>query len=192
VTAELNEAQQLLLHELDAYVGVDAAEEAHRKVIRDQVAATPKWWHRDTLPGHVTASAFVVTPDFRWLLLHHHRKLDRWLQFGGHDEGEQHPAKAVLRELREESGLQQFDFFGSPVFFDLDVHAIPARGAMPGHQHLDVRYLFVASKEQELRPAEGESELLRWTPIEETAEHLNDGGGERVGLKLQQLSLAHG
>lgn len=192
MTVALNEAQRILLHELDAYVGVDDTEEAHRRVIRDQVAATPAWWHRDTMPGHVTASAFVVTPDFRWLLLHHHRKLDRWLQFGGHDEGEQHPAKAVLRELREESGLRQFDFFGSPVFFDLDVHDIPARGDTPEHQHLDVRYLFIAPKDQELQPAAGESELLRWTPIAETSERLHDGGGERVGLKLEQLFLAHG
>ncbi|MHC4380303.1 MAG: NUDIX hydrolase [Planctomycetota bacterium] len=190
MTTGLDQAQRILLHELDTYRGVDQTEETHRVVIRDQVAATPLWWHRDTLPGHVTASAFVVTPDFHWLLLHFHRKLDRWLQFGGHDDGERHPAKAVLRELQEESGLRQFDFFGSPVIFDLDVHDIPARGSTPGHRHLDVRYLFVAEREQELQPAAGESRLLRWTPIADTAKLLNDGGGERVSLKLQRLSLA--
>jgi len=183
----LTEEQELLLAELDAYHAVDANEEEHRRTIRAQVHATPLWWHRDTLPGHVTASAFVVTPRLDTLLLHHHRKLDRWLQFGGHDEGERHPAKTVLREVAEESGLQQFDFLGAPTFFDLDVHPIPAHGAMPEHLHLDVRFLMVASAEQELNPGTGESELLRWFPLEEAEEKLGEEGGSRVCRKILSL-----
>jgi len=187
LSATLTLEQEILLAELDIYRGVDVAEEAHRKFIRKHVASTPQWWHRDTMPGHVTASSFVVTPDFQWMLLHHHRKLDRWLQFGGHDDGEQHPAKAVLRELAEESGLQDFSFYGNPVIFDLDVHTIPARASMPEHKHLDVRYLFVATIEQELQPAAGESRILRWTRLEDSAALLMDAGGHRVCRKLEQL-----
>lgn len=188
MSSSLTLEQEILLAELDAYRGVDAVEEAHRKCIRKHVASTARWWHRDTLPGHVTASSFVVTPKFDWMLLHLHRKLERWLQFGGHDDGEQHPAKAVLRELAEESGLQDFAFFGHPVIFDLDVHTIPARASMPEHQHFDVRYLFVAPKEQPLRPAEGESEILRWSRLEDSAALLMDVGGHRVCQKLEQLA----
>ncbi|MGB0952840.1 MAG: NUDIX hydrolase [Planctomycetota bacterium] len=186
----LTEEQQLLLAELEAYQAVDATEEEHRRTIRAQVLATPLWWHRDTLPGHVTASAFVVTPTVDAMLLHHHRKLDRWLQFGGHDEGERHPAKTVLRELAEESGLQHFDFFGSPTFFDLDVHPIPAIAKMEAHLHLDVRFLFTASRDQELRPGDGESEILQWFSIAEAERLLDEEGGGRVCRKLQTLCEA--
>lgn len=140
------------------------------------------------MPGHVTASSFVVTPDFQWMLLHYHRKLDRWLQFGGHDDGEQHPAKAVLRELAEESGLKHFAFFGNPVIFDLDVHIIPARKEVPEHKHLDVRYLFVADKAQKLSPGGGESELLQWASLKDSPSLLHDEGGQRVCKKLEQLA----
>lgn len=183
----LTKEQELLLAELDHYKAVDEIEEGHRRTIRAQVLASSEWWHRDTLPGHVTASAFVVTPDLEAMLLHHHRKLDRWLQCGGHDEGERHPAKAVLRELSEESGLQQFDFFGSPTFFDLDVHPIPANPKMPEHLHLDVRFLFVAPRDQPLRPQEGESELLRWFSIDEAEPLFGEEGGSRVCRKLRSL-----
>lgn len=188
----LSAEQELLLHELDGYRGADPTEEEHRRTIRALVASDPLWWHRDTLPGHVTASAFVVSTDLGSVLLHHHRRLDRWLQFGGHDEGEQHPAKAVLRELEEESGLQHVSFFGHPVFFDLDVHPIPATGSMPAHRHLDVRYLMVADRDQDLRPAEGESQRLRWFPVAETARLLDDGGGARVCRKLLHLGEGRG
>lgn len=180
--------QEILLAELDAYRGVDATEEAHRVFIRKHVASTHLWWHRDTMPGHVTASSFVVTPDFEWMLLHYHRKLDRWLQFGGHDDGERHPAKTVLRELAEESGLEDFAFFGNPIIFDLDVHVIPERKSMPEHKHLDVRYLFVANKEQKLSPGHGESELLQWSKLEDSPSLLMDKGGHRVCKKLAQIA----
>ena len=182
--------QNLLLAELKTYRGVDEREEGFRQTIMQHVAATPHWWHRDTLPGHVTASAFVVTPDLHWLLLHYHRKLHRWLQFGGHDDGEQHPAKAALRELAEESGLNDFSFFGQPIIFDLDIHEIPPLGQHPAHQHLDVRYLFVAPKEQALEPRQGESNILRWVEIQQTHDFLQEEGGKRVAAKLKQIQLA--
>lgn len=122
------------------------------------------------------------------MLLHHHRKLDRWLQFGGHDDGEQHPAKAVLRELAEESGLEHFAFFGNPVIFDLDVHVIPPRKTVPEHKHLDVRYLFVADKSQKLSPGDGESKRLQWASLRDSPALLEDEGGSRVCKKIEQLA----
>ena len=57
------------------------------------------------LPGHFTSSAFIVHPATGSLLLHHHRRLDRWLQMGGHLENGETTAEAALREAVEESGL---------------------------------------------------------------------------------------
>ena len=124
-TPVFTKEQKALMTALEAFTPWDETEARHREVILAQVRATPLWWHRDTLPGHVTASGFVTDPTLSFLLLHHHRKLDRWLQLGGHDEGEKNPMTAVLREVREESGLQEFRFFGEGQIFDLDVHEIP-------------------------------------------------------------------
>jgi 8-oxo-dGTP pyrophosphatase MutT (NUDIX family) len=187
LTSTLSPEQQLLLAELQNYRAADQTEEQHRQDMIALVTEHEAWWHRDTLPGHITASAFVVTPDFQQLLLHFHRKLNRWLQFGGHDEGEKHPAKAVLRELVEESGLQHFDFFGAPTVFDLDIHAIPESKKQAQHLHFDVRYLFIANSQQELNPADGESNLLRWMDLQEASSALDEEAAQRVCAKLINL-----
>ncbi len=179
--------QQLLLAELHGYTAADASEEKHRQGMIKLVSEHVDWWHRDTMPGHITASAFVVSPNLDKLLLHFHRKLDRWLQVGGHDEGERHPAKAVLRELVEETGLQQFDFFGAPSIFDLDIHVIPKSCKQEQHLHLDVRYLFVAEPDQDLRPAAGESDQLRWMEIEEAQDMLSEEAAQRVCRKILDI-----
>jgi 8-oxo-dGTP pyrophosphatase MutT (NUDIX family) len=185
--SQLASHQELLAAALQIYRGVDAREEQHRETILAQVEASSTWWHRENLPGHVTGSAFVVDPLIERVLLHHHLKLDRWLQFGGHDEGERSPIETAVRELAEESGLQSFEFFGEPTIFDLDVHEIPARGAMPAHDHLDVRFLFVADADQKLQPAEGESRQLDWVLLEEAAQRMNEEGADRVITKLLAL-----
>lgn len=181
-------SQELLIAELRQYRGVDANEEAFRSRMLELVENDPLYWHRDTMPGHITASAYIVSPQMDRMLLHFHRKLDRWLQVGGHDDGEQHPAKAVVREVAEESGLQQFDFFGDPVIFDLDIHPIPAKGKMPAHDHLDVRYLMIAEPDQELNPADGESQELAWFTLEEAEIRMGEEGALRVLNKIRVLA----
>lgn len=187
---DLDSAQQLLLLELDHYRGVDEEEEAHRLHIRAAVAESALWWHRGTMPGHVTASVFVVDPAVKQILLHYHRKLDRWLQFGGHDDGEQSPVRTALRELTEESGLADFDFLPGPAIFDVDVHPIPAVGEMPAHNHLDIRFLVQAEPECSLRPAEGESEQLNWFALRAIPGLDGESGLQRVVRKLEALPSA--
>lgn len=119
---------------------------------------------RTCLPGHVTASAWIIAHDRRRFLLTHHAKLDRWLQLGGHVDGDSDLARSALREAREESRMDRFETFsrdGRPVAIDLDVHPIPARGAESAHEHHDFRFLLVAAPGQEPR-ASAESREVRW------------------------------
>src|SRR5690242_15275426 len=98
------------------------------------------------------------------MLLHYHRNLRRWLQMGGHDNGEQDASATALREAQEESGLLRLAL--QPAVLDVDVHPIPAFGSQPAHDHLDVRFLVLADVREPLTRNVGESLDLRWFPLE--------------------------
>jgi 8-oxo-dGTP pyrophosphatase MutT (NUDIX family) len=115
------------------------------------------------VPGHVTASGFVVNPARDAVLLILHAKLGRWLQPGGHVEAnDPDVAGAAVREVAEEVGLQQLTPQG---VLDVDVHTIAACGGQPQHSHFDVRFLFTAKDEN--FAASGEVRAARWVPITE-------------------------
>jgi 8-oxo-dGTP pyrophosphatase MutT (NUDIX family) len=137
----------------------------------------------------MTASAWIVSHDHTSFLLTHHAKLDRWLQLGGHADGETDLAAVALREAREESGLDAFSFgstSGESLPLDLDVHLIPARGAEPAHLHHDVRYLLVAGAEQSLRIS-SESLDLRWFPRAHAGVRLADESLRRMARKAERV-----
>lgn len=117
--------------------------------------------------GHFTGSAWLVSADGERVLLTHHRKLGRWLQLGGHADGDSELARVALREAQEESGLP--DLVVEPEIFDLDAHAIPARGEEPAHLHYDVRYVVRATGSEDFAVSE-ESLALAWKPVRELAE----------------------
>ncbi len=167
--------------------------------VRGLVESRADCFERAALPGHVTGSAFVVSADHREVLLVHHRKLDRWLQPGGHADGECDLARVALREAREETDLDALALLdpegagGEPMPLDIDVHAIPARPGEPAHEHHDVRYLLVASGRETARTSE-ESYAVRWFPLDELASLGVDESLLRMARKTRTLlaSVARG
>jgi 8-oxo-dGTP pyrophosphatase MutT (NUDIX family) len=122
---------------------------------------------RETCEGHFTGSAWLVSADGQRVLLTHHRKLERWLQLGGHADGDTDLARVALREAEEESGLDDLTVLAEP--FDLDRHRIPARGDEPEHWHYDVRYVVRAGSNEQFMVSE-ESHALAWRSIREIAD----------------------
>lgn len=117
---------------------------------------------RERLAGHFTASAWLVDRTGARVLLTHHRKLDRWLQLGGHADGDRDLARVALREAGEESGLG--GLVVEPAIFDLDRHWIPERGDVPGHWHYDARYVVHAGLNERYVVSD-ESHALAWREI---------------------------
>ncbi|MCB0404525.1 MAG: NUDIX hydrolase [Bdellovibrionales bacterium] len=146
------------------------AEDAELSLIRfsDFVSAHEDCFHRTLLEGHVTGSALVVDAACARVLLTHHRKLDKWLQLGGHADGDAKVDQVALREAEEESGLKDLRFHPSlkdrPL--DWDIHEIPARPGEPTHFHYDVRYLIQTDYPKQIQCSH-ESHALRWFTLDE-------------------------
>src|SRR5690606_14170634 len=119
---------------------------------------------RQRLEGHFTGSAWVVSADGQRTLLTHHRKLDRWLQPGGHADGDRDLAQVALREAQEETGLAGLRLETGEIF-DLDRHWIPERAGVPGHWHHDVRYVVRAGADERFVVSD-ESHALAWRRID--------------------------
>ena len=154
--------------------------------IRQLIAEHSNCFDRDCLPGHITASAWIVSHESRAVLLTHHRKLDRWLQLGGHTDGEADVLAAALREAEEESGLQHFKALPESehgTILDVDVHLIPGRGDEPAHEHHDIRFLLEVSEEQVIRHQESESHDIRWFSGDTIAGHIEEESLARMARK---------
>ncbi|MFT3806388.1 NUDIX hydrolase [Arenimonas sp.] len=157
---DLNPAQTQVLQLLTDCPG--AADAQVLALFRDFAAASVDCCERTFLAGHFTGSAWLVSADGQRVLLTHHRKLGRWLQLGGHADGDSDLARVALREAEEESGLS--DLIVEPRPFDLDRHAIPARGHEPEHWHYDVRFVVRTIGREDFVVGE-ESHDLAWRDI---------------------------
>ncbi len=124
--------------------------------------------HEDCLlrscgPGHLTGSAWIVDATRKRTLLTHHRKLDKWLQLGGHADGDPDLLAVALREAREESGLTRLRAVSAEIF-DVDRHWIPERKGEPGHYHYDLRFMIEADESEPL-VVTSESKDLGWIDV---------------------------
>ncbi len=164
-----------LLDMLARYRQANAAEADVVDRMCDLIESHVDCFERTCRPGHITGAAWILSADRRRCLLTHHRKLNRWLQLGGHADGQSQVEEVALREAREESGLNQFDLIpihGMLMPLDVDVHLIPARYDAAGqliedaHEHHDVRFLLIAHAGQEICRSNESHDLAWFTPAE--------------------------
>jgi 8-oxo-dGTP pyrophosphatase MutT (NUDIX family) len=172
-----------LLAQLRAYEPADDAETGHRQAMLALLAQPDPFARTRFTPGHFTASCYIVDGAGR-LLLHHHRRLGRWLQMGGHVEGEETPQSAALREGAEESGLMDLEQLG---LLDLDVHTIPAGRGEPDHDHFDVRYLARTGRPESVRIDPAESNDLAWVTLDRAAELMPGLESHRAIRKIERM-----
>lgn len=145
---------------------------------------------RSCLTGHITGSAWITDPQNTRTLLTHHRKLDKWLQLGGHADGGTDPREVALREGREESGLKSIQILNTEVF-DADSHWIPERKGVPGHWHHDLRFRIVADPAEPLVISD-ESHDLAWVPLAEVANYNTDESVLRMIRKTLASAAGNG
>ncbi len=173
---------------LEAYRAKDADQEDARACMLAFLDEHPRDAHlRECVPGHLTASALILSADRRRALFTHHRKLDRWLQLGGHCDGDANLPAAALREAVEESGIAELQIDPTPI--DLDIHLIPERPGEEAHLHLDTRFLILAPEGASFAVSD-ESHDLAWLDLDELEELVRDEAAGGPGTDLSVLRLA--
>ncbi len=174
-----------LLSLLARYQAAEPAESAVVERFRAFVQTQPTCFDRALTIGHVTGSAWIVNLTGTRVLLTHHKKLDQWLQPGGHADGDPDVRAVALKEAEEETGLTDFQF-ASPEIFDLDIHLIPARGATAAHFHYDARF---ALQTDDASPyhVSAESHDLAWVALERLPEFTQEASMLRMARKWQKL-----
>ena len=156
-----------LLHNYHSQFPEEQAFKARFYALLDE----PYCFERKNLKGHFTASCWVTDPVKKQVLLLRHAKLNRWLQPGGHADGNTDLLMVAMKELQEETGISN-PLKVSPEIFDLDIHAIPQRKTVPEHEHFDVRFHFIADSGISLKINE-ESTALQWVPLDKVAQITN-------------------
>jgi 8-oxo-dGTP pyrophosphatase MutT (NUDIX family) len=165
---------------LSGYQAVGRTEAADVERMRRLAAAAPDPWSRSQLPLHFTASALVIHPASRRVLLRWHVRQGRWLGVGGHgDPGESDPLQIALREAREETGLADLlpwppSSMGSSrppsppdgALRHAVVCSVRASAAEPEHEHADLRYILATASPNAIAP-EDEHSPLRWVTFPE-------------------------
>lgn len=174
--------QNQLIDLLTLHIPFDQEEENYRKITLNFIANTKDCTNRQSPDGHITASAWVLSPNRTAALLIHHKKLNRWLQLGGHVENDQSIQDAACREAQEESGIIDLQLIDKGLF-DIDIHLIPARKNYPSHYHYDCRFIFQSTTLRFV--VNDESHNLAWVSIAEITEEVADKSIIRMARKTQ-------
>jgi len=175
-----------LLAELATYGSADARERAMVERVRAFVAGHEDCFDRTQLAGHVTGSAWIVDRAGTAALLLHHRKLEKWLQPGGHADGDPDVRGVALREAVEETGLRSLSLARDGIY-DVDAHDIPARPGEPAHVHYDLRFAFFADP-GETPERNAESHAVAWFPLAEIEALGVDDSVRRLVAKTATLA----
>lgn len=136
-----------LLTKLELYTPLGSNERRMYDSLVQFAMVNPDCFKRTSKTGHITGSAWIVNKNRTKVLLTYHRKLRKWIQLGGHADGDSNILEVVLREVKEESGLKSINFVSRQIF-DVDVHTIPESRKESEHLHFDVRFLLEADSDE--------------------------------------------
>ena len=183
-----------LAEALEQYRPWNEQEERDRAELLRRLQSGEDLYTRNNAAGHLTASAWVVSPDRRQVLMAHHNLYNAWSWLGGHADGDRDLLAVALREVREESGLETVRPV-SPDIYSLEILTVDGhekRGQyVPSHIHMNVTYLLGAA-DHELRQKPDENSGVAWfTPEEALKASTEPWMVQRVYSKLTQRAAAY-
>ena len=153
------------LSQIETYQPWNEQESADREVLLARMRRGEELYTRDNPDAHFTASAWVVSPDRKQVLMAYHNLYGSWAWLGGHADGERDLLQVALREAEEESGLKNVRPV-SPEIYSVEVLTVDGhikRGAyVSSHLHLNLTYLLEADEKDELFVKPDENSGVRW------------------------------
>ena len=143
-------------------------------------------FNRELEKGHITGSCFLLNTDFSKSLFTHHKKLNKWLQLGGHADGDYDILNVAIKEAKEESGIPLIKPLSEEIF-DLDIHFIPENQKEKAHLHYDVRFLLQVEEEIPYSVS-SESFDLKWISLDQFEKYNLDRSIIKMRTKFEQAS----
>lgn len=178
-----------LQERIRAFSPYNPQEEADRILMLQHLRRYDNLLTRDNPVMHFTASAWVVSPDRKQVLMVYHNIYRSWSWTGGHADGEEDLLSVALREVQEETGLSEVhpltcDIFSLEI---LGVNAHKKRGChVSTHLHLNATFLLEADPAQSLRIKPDENSAVAWIPAEEAVDRSSEPDMQVVYRKLME------
>ena len=151
--------------QIQNYVPYNEQEQKDREEILRWLHSGLDIYTRECTATHLTASAWVVSPDRTQVLMAYHKLYDSWAWLGGHCDGEKDPRHTALREVREESGLQDLRLVSDEIY-SMEVLTVDGHEKhgeyVSSHLHLNLTYLIEADPQEPIRPKMDENTAVRW------------------------------
>jgi 8-oxo-dGTP pyrophosphatase MutT (NUDIX family) len=173
---------------LNRYKPKDIRENVYKEQMLELINTCENSFSRESKIGHFTASCLLLNKNKTHILLTHHRKLERWLQLGGHCDGDPDVMNVAMKESIEESGIEEIKPLSKDIF-DIGIHLIPANKKEEAHYHFDIRFLLHAYSNNNFKISE-ESKDLKWVELNSKDTTELDESLSRMLKKLQYAEIA--
>lgn len=159
-----------LMKQIENYQPWNEQEARDKEEFLRRLKSGEELFDRTNHSAHLTASAWVVSPDRKQVLMAYHNLYDSWAWLGGHADGKDDLLKVAIQEVREESGLN----IVKPILQDiysleiLTVDGHEKKGKyVSSHLHMNVTYLIEADPQDEVRNKPDENSKVGWFKLEE-------------------------
>ena len=189
------EGQLRLIEEIEKYEPFNEMEERDKELILRALRREENVFSRENSLCHMTASAWISSPDRTKVLMAYHNIYDSWSWLGGHADGDTDLLRVALKEAEEESGLSKVkplmqDIFSLEVL-TVDGHMKKGK-YVRSHLHLNVTYLLEADDREMVRAKEDENRGVRWfSPEDAVAASSEPWFREHIYSKLNEKLYAY-
>lgn len=162
------------IEEIKQYIPTDEQEENDKRLMLEYIRLFDTILTRECEIAHFSSSGFVVNKKRDKVLMIYHNIYQSWAWTGGHADGQEDLLQVAIREVKEETGVQQVTPIQDTM---ISLEILPVWGHIkrgkyvPTHQHLNVTYLLEVDEEETLAIKEDENSGVKWIPMNQIKEY---------------------